>query len=389
LDLAQRSQTALNQEVESLRARLEEAMSTRAAEVESLSEDNARLAQMLVEYEAKEASLNSENASLHARLRDVEHLSHALSTAREQASQWQSAADQFELRCTALEEQLAQERAQHEAAACSAAAMQNELAVLQTSLQNTEAQLAELEAVQDAFAAQESRTEELERKLIATEAELEASRRSALLERNKSQESSQTGQGQSLPAGMDADDVAELMDELSALRSQLSASSEVASGKEEELRKYKLQLVKAKKLRALDAEKLAAAEAALKAATAQVQEQQHLAEPPNGTSPASEEDIALLKDRLAAAETEMAGMSALREELESLREMVGETEAGMNEALAALGVEEAKVARLAEMLNEHGVADDVLEAELDAVEELMMEMSGDGGGGSEEEESIL
>ena len=369
LENASNAQQDLSVEANALQARLDELNASSDAEMQSLVADRTQLIDMLAHRDATLEAMSLEIETLretaasagetHA---NAAQLAAELTAAREQIAQWTSLAEDTNSRYNAAEEALAAERAAREEAANAAAMMQQELASLQGVLAATEAQLNEVAAMQDVAGHEE--VEMLRQQLDEMDAELAAARAAI----------------QSFNRGEFEDAV----EEVEELKSQLSVASQVATAKEEELRKYKLQLVKAKKVRAADGDKITALEEAKAAAEAAVVEAQAraataeaaaaaavvVAPPapllvaPPAPSAASAEELASLREEI----------NALQEQMDALRAASAESDEGLNEALSALGAEEAKVARLAEMLAEKGVPENVVEEELAAIEEMMVLM---------------
>ena len=147
--------------------------------------------------------------------------------------------------------------------------------------------------------------------------------------------------------------IEELEREISGLRHQLASMSEGAGTHQDELRKYKLQLVKAKKLRAADQEKIEE----LQNSIDELNEAVALAM--QSTTPGDQGD--------GAADNEL---DAINQELES----------SLTDALTALGQEEAKVVRLVELLTVAGLTDDEIQAELDSVADQVGYGDGEGYG---------
>lgn len=375
LEEAQHAQHDLLANISALQARLAEAEAAhgaRSAEIESLAADNAKLAEMLAEREDHGERMVAEIAQLRSQL-ETHAASGAsaaeLAKARDEIAQWMAVAEDADARCTAAEEELEAERAEREATAAAAAQVQEQLASLQAVLQSTEAQLAELEAVQEAATAaieaadaQEREVVAMQQRLAQADAELEALRAGAV-----------QGRGTSSMTGKDEEMYQE---EIAELHAQLQAASEAAAQKEEEMRKYKLQLVKAKKVRAADQEKISSLETAIASGGAAVPPAP-ASEPATPPPPSLQEELAALRQQLEAVEGELAGVRAAAQDAEE----------GLTESLSALGQEEAKVARLAELLVASGMPESAVEEELAAVEELLG--FGEGSEGQEGEEESL
>jgi chromosome segregation ATPase len=136
----------------------------------------------------------------------------------------------------------------------------------------------------------------------------------------------------------------ELEREISSLKHQLASLSESASNHQDDLRKYKLQLVKAKKLRAADQEKIEE----LQNSVDELNNAVAVAMSTAGPARASDD-----------GNDHTAELDAINQELES----------SLTDALTALGQEEAKVVRLMELLNVAGLTEDEIQVELDTVAE--------------------
>lgn len=372
LDAATTAQQTLSAEANSLQARLDEVNAAKAAEMQAMAADYEQIIEMLGQRDSTLEAMNLEIETLRetaesaaASSAQIAELAAELNAAREQVAQWTFMAEDTTARCTAAEQALAAERAAREEAAAAAAVMQQELASLQGVLAATEAQLNEVAAMQDA--ASRADVEALRQQVADLEAELAAARAAV----------------QSFNRGEFEDAV----EEVEELKSQLTVASQLAAAKEEELRKYKLQLVKAKKVRAADAEKIAALEEAKAAADAAVSAAEaraaEAAAAATAAAAAAAEHVLPIAAPVevspsGASAEEMASLreeiTALQEQLDALRAVSAEGDEGLNEALSALGAEEAKVARLAEMLVERGVAEGVVEEELAAIEEMMVLM---------------
>jgi len=147
--------------------------------------------------------------------------------------------------------------------------------------------------------------------------------------------------------------IEELEREISGLRHQLASMSEGAGTHQDELRKYKLQLVKAKKLRAADQEK--------------IEELQNSIDDLN-------EAVALAMQSTTRGDQ---GDGAAVNELDAINQ---ELESSLTDALTALGQEEAKVVRLVELLTVAGLTDDEIQAELDSVADEVGYGDGEGHG---------
>ena len=390
LDEAQEVQTALQKEVNELQNRLEEMSQEKDAEIDSMTAENARLSQMLLDAQAIEEDMRAQisNYSMMEGVQErMKQLEATLEDVEQRAKNWEQYAKELEHRSKELGANLEIEREARSQDASAAASLKSDIAVLQSTLNATECQLAELEHLQEAFQEQENAISDLKQQLETSQREMHAM--SFNLE-NTRRENESLRQAADRKGKFGEPDIEEITEEVETLRSQLIASSEVASSKEEELRKYKLQLVKTRKLRAADAEKISNLEAELQDAIKKL-ESQNLAinstqnslenmkntqlEEERNRKACMQEEIETLKQRLAMAETELGSVKNTQEEVKSLKAAVVEAEDGMKEALSALGIEEAKVARLAEMLNERGVADHILETELETIEEVLLEDS--------------
>jgi len=355
LSRAQHAQQELLDQAEALQARLVEAERIRTAELESVAADTSSLVELLAEKEDHEERMVAEIAQLRSQVETYEATQRAQASSSSAAdekeakalaaaleneiAQWTAVAEDADARCTAAEEALEAER---EAAAVGAAHMKEEVAALHAALQATETQLRELEAVQ------EEELEGMAQRVRAAEQEVIAARAAS----------------NSRSSVRAIEDYEEALEEV---RAQLVAASEAAAQKEEEMRKYKLQLVKAKKIRAADQEKIAALEEEKKKV---------------GGAPGLQEEMVALRQQL----------EAVREELSAVRCVANDAEEGLEESLSALGQEEAKVARLAQLLVESGLmSEECVDAELSAVEELVGfgEEGGGGGEGGQEEESLV
>ena len=336
LDAAAVQQQALSQEAALLHDRLEEVSASKAAEVQALAADNAQLVQMLGERDAEIERLAGEVAAIKGGAAATADLQAALEAAKDEIQQWAAVAEDADARCTATEEALAAEHAAREEAAAAAAFMHQELASLQSALSSSETQLAQVVAMQEVANAKEEQLAALRVELETAQAALKA---------------------------IDRGGFEDALEEVEHMRAQLAAASQVAAAKEEELRKYKLQLVKAKKVRAMDCEKIAALEAQVQVVS--------------GTdSSAAQQQQQLLQQK----------MEELQKRVEELEGCVNEGEGNLEDALSALGTEEAKVARLAELLMEKGAMDEgQVEEELTAVEELMLLADEE----EDEEESLI
>ena len=135
----------------------------------------------------------------------------------------------------------------------------------------------------------------------------------------------------------------------------------VLHAKEEEVKKYKIQLVKAKKLRTADAEKIA-----------QLQAEAAKGKDNEGLKRALAERDAHIEELHKELESLLAQLEAatptVRGDADALRASLAEAEGSLSDALASLGQEEAKVEKLVSLLVENGVQESIVYAELDEVE---------------------
>ena len=285
-------------------------------------------------------------------------------------SQWVEVAEDADARCTAAEEALAAEQDAREEAAAAAMHMQQELAVLQQTLASTEAQLNELAAIQEAQGnspSEENATEQMNAEVVA-------------LRQCLSEMESELASAHEMLRSLDRGGYEDAVDDAEELRSRLAAASQVAAAKEEELLKYKKQLVKAKKLRTADLEKIAALEQTVASnANAPVGG----GEAPTTGGVLDGQSTSVVSLEIASLREEL---SSLQDQLNAMRAASAETDESLNEALSALGAEELKVARLVEMLLERGMEEMAVEKELNEVDE--MAMMGEEGEPQEEESLV-
>ncbi len=335
-----------------------------AAVEEATNELTALLDEKAAELAALNESLDVERADRHATEEDLRQqvarleeqysfLEESASSAQQALMEERGAKDMSNAQCTELSER-----------------MQDMLGKLDQAEQ----------AAQDAFEDARGLREELEQASKASnarEAEIAqlkatlADYESSLLDANETLENAQRdiaeltelverngvhGDGGETPEDAHKE---ELEREISSLKHQLTSLSESASNHQDELRKYKLQLVKAKKLRAADQEK--------------IEELQNSVDELN-------EAVAVA---MSSAVAPRAGSDDQTAELDAINQ---ELESSLTDALTALGQEEAKVVRLMELLNNAGLTEDEIQVELDTVAEQV----GFGGfGGDDDNEDLL
>ena len=368
LEEAVAAQQALTTKASALQSRVEQLQATKEEEIQSLAADNTQIVQMIGQRDSFIESLDT----------TIKQLQAELEAAKEDITQWEAVAEDADARCTAAEEALANEKAAREEASNAVVHLQEDMALLNQALASTEAQCNELVAMQEQ--ARMSGKDEGRDFDNATEHHHQQQQRHnaeilALRQRISELESTLTVANQTLHT-LDRGGFEDAVEEVGELRTRLAAASQVAAAKEEELLKYKKQLVKAKKLRTADLEKIAAFE-----------KQQH-STAGGGGGGGGEDDHN--NDSNSSTAFEISSLreevSSLQEQLTALRAASVETDEGLNDALSALGIEESKVARLAELLVEKGVEKKVLEEELNAVEErmVMMDDEEEKGGGVQE-----
>eukprot|EP00889_Picochlorum_renovo_P006443 jgi/Picre1/33473/NNA_008797.t1 len=248
---------------------------------------------------------------------DLEEMAEELSRLRfveDQLTHWEHAA-------SAAQDALLEEKADRDFAQAQVAELEQQLAKVSQELIEATSRIEDVEQLKHNLAEQfedmqhtlQSQCEDYSTRLRVANATIETSQQeiedlTALLHKYEAQESS-------------AED---LEAEMASLRHQLASLSGGASQKDEEVRKYKLQLVKAKKLRASDQERIDELEEMNREYEAKLQES---------------------AGRLQIADDD-----------------------SLDEALVALGQEEAKVSRLVELLRMAGLTDDEIDAELASVE---------------------
>ncbi len=313
--------------VDTLQQRMCDAEGVHVNEIETLVQENSQLMDALSEKEDHLEQMNAELAQLRSSMEQAQSLESQISHWEEAASAAQDALmaekeakDMAHAQYTELEQRL-QEVTQnlHDAQAQSQQAVQ-----LQSDLEHKHEQILTLHNQCEEY---EMRLQEANMTIENAQAEIEELSR--VLQEN--------------PPGAAHE---ELESEIKLLRHQLAAHSEGASHKEEELRKYKLQLVKAKKLRAHDQER--------------IEELQELQEE-------YEAKLQAAAEAMNAENNLTAHTASLHQELEDVRAESKEHEESLNDALTALGQEEAKVSRLVELLSIAGLTDAEIQQELDAV----------------------
>lgn len=315
--------------IETLQKRMDDAECVHANEIETLVQENNQLMDTLSDKEDHLEQMNAELAQLRSTVEQaqavesqISHWEEAASAAQDALMAEKAAKDMAQAQYDKLEHQL------HE--------MTQNLNDARNQVQNMSQLQSELEHKHDQVQALHVQCEEYELRLQSANmtienAQTEIEELSKVLQEN--------------PPGAANE---ELESEIRLLRHQLAALSTGASQKEEELRKYKLQLVKAKKLRAIDQEK--------------IDELQELQEE--------------YESKLEAAIEAMNAENDTSMELASLQQKVAdvtaenqEHEESLNDALTALGQEEAKVSRLVELLSIAGLTEAEIQEELDAVTE--------------------
>ena len=333
----EQEKTELISQIETLRTQLSTIEHNNASAIRGLDEENAKLMDILGEKEDHLESLNAELAELRAQIEQYSSL-------HEDMLRWEDAA-------SAAQEALLQEKEAKDIAQAQTLELEQRMAMLIEQLNAAQATASEASGLQQELDAQHMRAEEIRRECDDYKSRLEEAH--ATIERAQAdiEELSQLVQHHE-DAGSNTE---ELEQEVSMLRHQLQALSEGAAQKEDELRKYKLQLVKAKKLRAADQEKIEELkevqeeyESKLQAAMQAMQEEQTSTQQYH-TPQAQDTDIV--------------------RELTEAQDAFKEAEEGLNEALTALGQEEAKVLRLVELLKIAGLTEEDIEEELAAVEE--------------------
>lgn len=314
--------------IETLEQRMEDAEVVHSKEIESLVQENNQLMDALSEKEDHLDQMNAEIAQLRSTLEQAQSL-------ESQVSHWEEAA-------SAAQDALMAEKEAKDMAQAQYAELEQRVHEMTQSLNEAHAQTqhvaqlqSDLEHKHEQILALHQKCEEYEIRLQSANmtienAQAEIEELSRVLQEN--------------PPGANE----ELESEINLLRHQLAAHSEGASHKEEELRKYKLQLVKAKKLRAHDQERI---EELLELQEEYESKLQAAAEAMNSESDATIQ------------------MSSLQQELADAKAESQEHEESLNDALTALGQEEAKVSRLVELLSMAGLTEDEIQQELDAVTE--------------------
>jgi len=248
---------------------------------------------------------------------DVEEMARELSRLRsveDQLTHWESAA-------SAAQDALLEEKADKDFARAQVAELEQQLSMVTQELNDAKSRVDNIEQVRQSLTEQfeemqnalQSQCEDYSTRLRIAHATIEKSQQdiedlTALLHKHEACGSSNE----------------DLEAEMASLRHQLASLSGGISQKDEEVRKYKLQLVKAKKLRAFDQERI--------------------------------DELEEMNREYEAKLQESAG-----------RHQIAEDDS-LDEALVALGQEEAKVSRLVELLRMAGLTDDEIESELASVE---------------------
>ena len=270
-------------------------------EIEDLRRERENLTSKLCQ---KESDLEEMAGEL-SRLRSVEH----------QLTHWEHAA-------SAAQDALLEEKADKDFARAQVVELEQQLAKVSQELVEATSKIQDVEQLKHNLAEQfedmqhtlQSQCEEYSTRLRVANTTIEKSQQeiedlTALLHKYEAHGSS----------------TEDLEAEVASLRHQLASLSGGISQKDEEIRKYKLQLVKAKKLRASDQERI--------------------------------DELEEMNREYEAKLQESAGRLQLAQDDDSL-----------DEALVALGQEEAKVSRLVELLRMAGLTDDEIDAELASVE---------------------
>ncbi|WPT11384.1 Laminin-like protein epi-1 [Picochlorum sp. SENEW3] len=248
---------------------------------------------------------------------DLEEMAEELSRLRfveDQLTHWEHAA-------SAAQDALLEEKADRDFAQAQVAELEQQLAKVSQELIEATSRIEDVEQLKHNLAEQfegmqhtlQSQCDDYSTRLRVANATIEKSQQeiedlTALLHKYETQGSS----------------TEDLETEMASLRHQLASLSGGVSQKDEEVRKYKLQLVKAKKLRASDQERIDELEEMNREYEAKLQES---------------------AGRLQIADDD-----------------------SLDEALVALGQEEAKVSRLVELLRMAGLTDGEIDAELASVE---------------------
>ena len=370
---AEEAARAATEEAQEARAAAKEARAA-AAEAEGLHAAeaiSAAIDEATIELTALLDVRASELAALHESL-DLERADRHTTEEglRQQVAQLEEQFSFLEESASAAQQALMEERGAKDMASAQCTELSERMQVMLAKLDEAE------QAAQDAFDDARGVREEMERlshassaretEMDAREAEMAqlkatlADYESSLHDANETLENAQrdiaeltelverSGVGDAMP---EDDRAEELGREISSLKHQLASLSESAGNHQDELRKYKLQLVKAKKLRAADQEK--------------IEELQNSVDELN-------EAVAVAMSTVGPArankdvDDQTAELDVINQELES----------SLTDALTALGQEEAKVVRLIELLNVAGLTEDEIQVEIDAVTEQV----GFGGG---------
>ncbi|KAI8100293.1 hypothetical protein M9435_006777 [Picochlorum sp. BPE23] len=292
--------SAMEQQIHQLEQDLKNSEQSYVQEIEDLRRERENMTNELCQ---KESDLE-EMAEELSRLRSVE----------DQLTHWEHAA-------SAAQDALLEEKAGRDFAQARVAELEQQLAKTSQELIEATSRIEDVEQLKHNLAEQfedmqhtlQSQCEDYSTRLCAANTTIEKSQQeiedlTALLHKYEAQ-------------GSSAED---LEAEMASLRHQLVSLSGGVSQKDEEVRKYKLQLVKAKKLRASDQERIDELEEMNREYVAKLQES---------------------AGRLQIADDD-----------------------SLDEALVALGQEEAKVSRLVELLRMAGLTDDEIDAELASVE---------------------
>ncbi|KAI8114415.1 hypothetical protein M9434_002539 [Picochlorum sp. BPE23] len=292
--------SAMEQQIHQLEQELKNSEQSYIQEIEDLRRERENMTKELCQ---KESDLE-EMAEELSRMRSVE----------DQLTHWEHAA-------SAAQDALLEEKADRDFAQAQVAELEQQLAKISQELIEATSRIEDVEQLKHNLAEQfedmqhtlQSQCEDYSTRLRVANATIEKSQQeiedlTALLHKYEAQ-------------GSSAED---LEAEMASLRHQLASLSGGVSQKDEEVRKYKLQLVKAKKLRASDQERIDELEEMNREYEAKLQES---------------------AGRLQIADDD-----------------------SLDEALVALGQEEAKVSRLVELLRMAGLTDDEIDAELASVE---------------------
>ena len=319
--------------IEDLEQKIQRAESIHVNEIENLTKENNQLMDVLGEKEDHMEMMNSELAQLRSTLESstslqeqigyleeqVAHLEEAASAAHDALMEEKEARDMAEAQCDEYHSRL-QDAMQR------LGESQEQIANLnQLSEEREEQQMATVQQLHATCEDYENRLQAASLTIENTQREIEE------LTRLLKEETDNNATMQNTE---------ELESEISMLRHQMTSLSESASNKEDELRRYKLQLVKAKKLRASDQER--------------IEELQDIQEAYQST--------------IAEHKALQEHMVTMREELQQAQETAQLADESLNDALAALGHEEAKVIRLSELLEMAGLTKDEIQAELEAVD---------------------